>query len=93
MTVATSNLRANEGGYQPPDGFIPDSTTAVAVAEAILIGVYGKTQIERQRPMIASLEGKAWVVAGTLRRGELGGVATIRLDKETGTVLRVMHGK
>jgi hypothetical protein len=29
-------------GYRPKEGYVPDSTTAVKIAEAVLVPVYGK---------------------------------------------------
>jgi hypothetical protein len=36
--------------YAPKDGFVPDAKTAVKIAEAVLIPVYGENKIESERP-------------------------------------------
>jgi NTF2 fold immunity protein len=54
-------------GYKPTDGFVPDSQTAVKIAEAVLIPVYGEKQIRSEEPFTAELKGVVWTVGGTLR--------------------------
>ena len=53
-------------GYVPPDGFVPTAQTAIGVAEAVLIPVYGKDQIESERPFKATLNGNVWLVTGSV---------------------------
>ncbi len=36
--------------YTPKDGFVPDPKTAVKIAEAVLIPVFGEKKIEAERP-------------------------------------------
>jgi hypothetical protein len=89
-------------GYKPPSGYVPDSATAVQIAEAVLIPIYGKKQIESERPFTAKLEGNVWTVGGTLRcpdgKGGFttqcdGGVAIVKISKIDAHILYVMHGK
>jgi hypothetical protein len=91
---------ANAQSYTPKDGFVPDSTTAVRVAEAVLIPVYGKAKIESERPFKATLEKGVWTVDGTLhcsdRKGGVttdcdGGSAEVKLSKADGRVLKMIH--
>src|SRR5271157_6251259 len=76
--------------YAPKDGFVPDSTTAVKIAEAVLIPVYGKEKIESERPFKATLEHGVWTVNGTLHCSDgkggtttdcEGGTAEVKLSK------------
>ena len=62
--VVTAVLAEN---YRPASGYVPDSATAVQIAEAVLIPVYGKKEIESERPFTAKLEKNMWTVSGTLR--------------------------
>ncbi|MGH9698648.1 MAG: NTF2 fold immunity protein [Candidatus Acidiferrales bacterium] len=78
--------------FKPKDGFVSDEKTAIAVARAILNGVYGEKQISAEEPLSASLRGETWTVKGTPHMPN-GGVAEIEISKETGKVLRVTHGK
>jgi len=89
-------------GYKPPSGYVPDSATAVQIAEAILIPIYGKKHVESERPFTAKLEGDVWTVGGTLRcpdgKGGFtpqcdGGVAVVKISKIDAHILYVMHGK
>ncbi|MGH7253228.1 MAG: NTF2 fold immunity protein, partial [Nitrospiraceae bacterium] len=50
----------------PRDGFVPDKETAIRIAEAVLIPIYGKENIERQRPFNATQIQGVWIVEGTL---------------------------
>jgi hypothetical protein len=78
----------------PKNGFIPDETTAIKVAEAILAPIYGEKQILSERPFHATLTDGAWTVSGSLpAKWDVGGVATIRIDKQTGAVISYIHGK
>jgi len=54
-------------GNTPSNGFVPDEATAVKIAEAVLIPVYGANKIESERPFTAKLKKGVWTVAGTLR--------------------------
>jgi len=92
----------NAQSYKPKDGYVPDSTTAVRVAEAVLIPVYGKEKIESERPFKATLENGVWTVTGTLHcsdgKGGVttdcdGGTAEVKLSKADGRVLRMIHYK
>ncbi|WP_083901414.1 YbbC/YhhH family protein [Azospirillum sp. B4] len=79
--------------YVPEAGYVPDEKTAVAIAEAVLIPVYGKATIESEKPLTATLEDGRWVVNGYLPRGWVGGTAHVVIDKRTGQILEMIHGK
>ncbi len=79
--------------YIPPNGFVPDTKTALRVAEAILIAVYGEEEIAKQRPFkIALVDNEVWLVWGTLDQRYLGGTGVIKISKRTGKVLFLSHG-
>ena len=81
-------------GYVPKDGFVPDEETAVKIAEAILIPVFGKDQIHSEKPFHAALSegGTVWVISGTLYH-QKGGVAEIKIQKSDCKVIEMFHGK
>ena len=79
--------------YVPPAGFVPDSLTAVRIAEAVWTPIYGAAQIQGQRPFRASLQGDVWTVEGSLAPGWVGGVALAEISKRDGRILRVSHGR
>jgi hypothetical protein len=93
LAMMTNTPRADEHSYSPADGFVPDVATAVAIAEAILTPIYGRTQVEAERPFSASQKDGSWTVLGHLKTGQAGGVAMVVIDKSTGRIIRVTHGR
>jgi len=80
--------------YIPPNGFVPDATTASRIAEAVWIPIYGQAQIETEKPFKVTLNGDVWTVTGKdLPPGTLGGVAEAEISKRDGRILRVIHGQ
>ncbi len=88
--------------YTPKAGFVPDSTTAVKIAEAVLVPVYGQEKIESERPFHATLENGVWTVSGTLRCPDgkggtttdcVGGTAEVKISKADGRILKMIHYK
>jgi hypothetical protein len=86
----------------PKGGFVPDSVTAVKIAEAALIPVYGKKVIESEEPFDANLKGDIWTVSGTLHCSDgnggttthcVGGVAVVKISKTNGRILSMTHSK
>ena len=57
--------------YDPEiDGFVPNEETAIKIAEAIWLPVYGEEIINYYRPYYAKLiNGKVWIVKGRLKSG------------------------
>lgn len=77
----------------PSAGFIPDAETAIRIAVAIWEPIYGRKQIESQKPYQASLKNGIWTVEGSLPKGMLGGVVIAEIHKSDGKIIRVSHGK
>lgn len=87
-----------ERSYLPPNGFVPDSITAIRIAEAVLAPIYPARVLDTERPFKAALTGDIWTVEGTLPQGSggieyIGGVATVKIRKADGRILQVSHGK
>jgi hypothetical protein len=84
-------------GVKPERGFVPDSKTAIKIAEAVLVPVYGEKQIDSEKPLIAKLQHDVWTVQGTLNcpAGEVchGGVAVVEISKTDGRILSMTHYK
>ena len=89
----TRQPRSGEGNYMPPGGYVPDETTAITIAKAVWIPIYGRDEIESQAPFVATLKDGAWHVRGTLPEGYLGGTAEAVISKRDGQILRVIHGQ
>ncbi len=81
-----------EHSVTPKDGFVPDEQTAIRIAEAVWIPIYGKEMIEAERPIQAILHNEVWIVEGTLH-AQKGGVAEAEIAKKDGRIIRVSHGK
>lgn len=86
----------SESSFQPKSGFVPNVETAVKIAEAVLVPVYGEKKILSERPFNATLEGDIWTVSGTLHCGAphcVGGTAEVKISKSTGQILHMIHYK
>ena len=79
--------------YIPPNGFVPDSATAVRIAQAVWSPIYGEAQIAGERPFHATLRKGVWTVSGSLPPNTAGGVAVAEISKRDGRILRVSHGR
>jgi len=88
----TSNSPQDKG-YIPKDGFVPTKLTAISIAEAIWLPIYGD-EIEQKKPFVARLQGDTiWIIEGSLPKGTLGGVPYIEIRKSDCKILKVTHGK
>jgi NTF2 fold immunity protein of polymorphic toxin system component len=84
--------RRGRAQLPPEAGYVPDAETAMRIAEAVWLPIYGAAVLEK-RPWSARLENDVWVVEGSLPRVMPGGVPIARISKRTGEILRVSHGK
>lgn len=89
-------LESDRANYLPPDGIVRNKQVAIAIAEVVLIDVYGVNTIKRQKPLHAELINKHfWLVSGTFpnNTNEKGGVAYIKIRKKDGAILGMIHQK
>jgi hypothetical protein len=84
---------ARQQGFVPTNGFVPNEQTAVAIAEAILVPIYGREQIDSEKPLKAKLKNGIWTVQGSLPKGWDGGVAIVKLAKRDARIIYVIHEK
>lgn len=89
---------AQAQSHAPKEGFVPDSSTAAKIAEAVLIPVYGKEEVESGFAFKATVEKKGvWTIGWTLACPEtkhdtcLGGAAEVKLRQADGRILKVIH--
>lgn len=84
-----------DGKYsvRPTVGFVPNEETAIRIAEAVWIPIYGGKKIEKEKPFKATLHDTVWIVTGTLPKGSAGGTAIAEISKESGCIIRVSHEK
>lgn len=79
--------------YKPVVGYVPNGETAIKIAVAVWTTIYGKDQIEKEKPYSAVLREGIWYVSGSLPPGYAGGVAEAEISKDDGRILRISHGK
>lgn len=79
--------------YIPEGGFVPDSETAIRVAEAVWIPIYGEAVMNKKPFKAELINDSLWIVVGTLHSGELGGVPYAEIQKADGRIVGVSHGK
>ena len=72
---------------------VKNSNTAIKIAEAILFEIYGKANIEEQKPYEKYLIKNYWVISGTLPERSKGGTFLIIIDARNAQVLKIIHGK
>ena len=78
--------------FIPLNGFVPNEETAMKIAEAVWLPIYGERILE-EKPYNAFLqENEIWIIEGSLH-SQKGGVAYIEIQKSDGKVLKVTHGK
>lgn len=86
-------LPAQQHNVRPPQGLVPDARTAISIAVAVWVPIYGEKQIESERPYRATLADGKWTVTGSLPKGWVGGTAIAVISRSDGQILRVSHGK
>src|SRR5262245_33880238 len=74
--------------YKPPKGYVPDAATAIKIAEAVWIPIYGEETLKDEKPFTAHLVNGVWIVRGTLPKDRDGGTAYAEISKETGCILK-----
>ena len=72
---------------------IKDSLTATTIAESVLFGVYGKTNITKQKPYEIYHIDNYWLLTGTLPKGSVGGTFLIIIDDRNSQIIKITHGK
>ncbi len=65
----------------------------IEFAEIILFDIYGKKNIERQKPYDIFQIDKYWLISGTLSKGIIGGTFMMIIDSRNYKIIRLTHGK
>ena len=101
LMTAASTLAAEEGaslgdqetqGFVPGAGLVPDEQTAIAIAKAVWLPMYGDT-LEDEAPFNAELVDGVWHVSGTPSEGWSGGVPEAEIKKSNGRFVRITFGQ
>jgi len=96
-TIATVNAQSKKKS-SIKDGYVPNKETAIKIAEAIWLPIYGE-KIYQEKPFKAVLvRDSVWIVTGTLKdpgddKDIVGGTAYIEIQKSDCKILKVIHGK
>ena len=75
-----------------PDA-VPDEETALRIAEAVLVLVYGEDVLSQPFNVTFDASKNVWVVTGTLPEGWDGGVPEIVIRKRDSMIMAVSHSK
>ena len=95
-TILNSQINTEEKQRQerPVINYVPTEKVACQIAEVILKPIYGEEHIKKQMPFKATLvKDSVWVVVGVQKEIEIGGVASIEIQKRDCKILKVSHGK
>jgi hypothetical protein len=93
------HLSVAQGKGLPPtaikNGVVPDAKTAIKIADAVLVPIYGEDQIASERPFRAELVDGRWMITGVLHGGTFvfGGIAHVKISKSTGQIEELWHSK
>lgn len=100
MLGVLGSAMADPPQFVPPGGFVKESETALAIARAVLIPIYGAKTIGDEEPFVATDLGDRWFVTGTLHCPGapassicLGGTAEVEIAKSDGRIVRLIHGR
>jgi hypothetical protein len=102
VTLAVCQDDRSGGIRVPAGGWVPDGATAIKIAEASLIPVYGEEQIASERPLDATLKDDVWTVESMSPCANVksdkrtvcyGGEAVVKLSKLDARVLFMTHYK
>jgi hypothetical protein len=75
----------------PAAGVIPDEATAIKVAEAVLVPIFGEDHLNRERPLHGRLDNGIWTVYGTLPKRTIGGTMLVRMKRKDGQIIEILH--
>jgi hypothetical protein len=93
QNIPISTQQSNQNSNKPKNGYVPDEQTAISIAVAIWIPIYGREKIEGEKPYRAALKNGVWTVTGSLPEGYDGGTAEAQISQDNGCILRVIHDK
>jgi len=80
-------------GYIPKEGFVPNETSAIKIAEAVWLPIYGE-KVYQNKPYKVKLEKGVWIIEGSLpSEFTQGGVPYIEIQKIDGKIIKLYHSK
>lgn len=96
LTVCADEIKKHN--YKPKQGYVPNKATAIKIAVAVWIPIYGKKHIKGEKPYNTILKNGVWHVSGSFPKAtnggiRVGGVAVAEIAKNDGHIIRISHGK
>jgi hypothetical protein len=91
MTI--SNQHISKESVRTAIAFVPNEETAIKIAEAIWLPIYGEEVYEKKPYRVSLSKNKVWIVKGTLPKNSRGGVPYIEIRKSDCKILTVTHGR
>ena len=84
--------------YVPAEGVIPTADIAVKIAECVLLEIYGKESIEKEKPFSVNLVNGIWVIEGHIPNGNdsaltFCGQSYVEIRKSNGEIIKLLHTK
>jgi hypothetical protein len=70
-------------------GWVPDDITAMRIAEAVWLPVYGHETVDAQKPFSAILENDVWTVKGSPPANDASGALTALISKIDGRIIEL----
>ena len=61
ICAVTSRVSPQPHSYVPKDGFVPDAHTAIRIAEAVWIPIYGEQKLKKEKPFHAQYRDDHWI--------------------------------
>ena len=93
QNIPVNTQQSDRKSYKPKNGYVPDEQTAISIAVAVWIPIYGKENIEGEKPYRAALKNGVWTVTGSLPEGYVGDTAEAQISQDSGCILRIIHYK
>lgn len=97
MSTGAANVPPKPPEIPPRAGYVPDESTAIKIAEAILTPIFGEREVAAQRPFKARLVEERWIVTGSVEapKGHVvfGGVLTAHISKQDGRIVDVFESR
>ena len=74
--------------------YVPDATTAIAIAVAICKPIYGEKLMAEEMPYVARKSRGVWIVEGAdMKQYDAGGAFIVKIQSYDAKILLVYHGK
>jgi hypothetical protein len=94
LLLLSFSMTLGQGQNNLTKDFVPDANTAIKIAEAVWLPIYGEA-IYKHKPFIADFDDskKVWIVFGTTPEGKRGGNYFARIQKSDGKILEILKQK